>query len=482
MAILYICIAFLVGVIVAWLMTRSQYTTSVGQIVNADEKRIAELKNQYVELKNQYEDRLKDEEEQYTEQLAQIKEMSAQQIEEIKGHYTQQVAELKTQHAQQLAETKAQHAQQLDALKAQQQEQLQQQLALMREQMKNASERILKERAEELSTVNREQLAGILNPLQNHIQQMREAVEKSGRENSTTMERLDATIKQSIEQSREVGERADKLAQALTGENKTQGNFGELRLKQMLEEMGLEEGTQFEEQYVMRDQSGNVLYDDEEGRRMIPDVILHFPDQRDVIIDSKMSFTAFERYHHAQSDEERQMALHQHIASVRSHVNELSRKNYSKYIKEGRGKLDFVLMYVFSESALQLALTNDAILWKEAYDRGVIITGSQNLYVMLRVLAMTWRQVRQVENQQHIMECANNIIDRVQMFAERFETARQQLAKTQTAFDSLASITADSGTSIVTSARQLVKMGGKENPKRKKSLGEESVPMLSDNT
>ena len=482
MAILYICIAFLVGVIVAWLMTRSQYTTSVGQIVNADEKRIAELKNQYVELKNQYEDRLKDEEEQYTEQLAQIKEMSAQQIEEIKAHYTQQVAELKTQHAQQLAETKAQHAQQLDALKAQQQEQLQQQLALMREQMKNASERILKERAEELSTVNREQLAGILNPLQNHIQQMREAVEKSGRENSTTMERLDATIKQSIEQSREVGERADKLAQALTGENKTQGNFGELRLKQMLEEMGLEEGTQFEEQYVMRDQSGNVLYDDEEGRRMIPDVILHFPDQRDVIIDSKMSFTAFERYHHAQSDEERQMALHQHIASVRSHVNELSRKNYSKYIKEGRGKLDFVLMYVFSESALQLALTNDATLWKEAYDRGVIITGSQNLYVMLRVLAMTWRQVRQVENQQRIMECANNIIDRVQMFAERFETARQQLAKTQTAFDSLASITADSGTSIVTSARQLVKMGGKENPKRKKSLGEESVPMLSDNT
>lgn len=482
MAILYICIAFLVGVIVAWLMTRSQYTTSVGQIVNADEKRIAELKNQYVELKNQYEDRLKDEEEQYTEQLAQIKEMSAQQIEEIKAHYTQQMAELKTQYAQQLAETKAQHAQQLDALKAQQQEQLQQQLALMREQMKNASERILKERAEELSTVNREQLASILNPLQNHIQQMREAVEKSGRENSTTMERLDATIKQSIEQSREVGERADKLAQALTGENKTQGNFGELRLKQMLEEMGLEEGTQFEEQYVMRDQSGNVLYDDEEGRRMIPDVILHFPDQRDVIIDSKMSFTAFERYHHAQSDEERQMALHQHIASVRSHVNELSRKNYSKYIKEGRGKLDFVLMYVFSESALQLALTNDATLWKEAYDRGVIITGSQNLYVMLRVLAMTWRQVRQVENQQRIMECANNIIDRVQMFAKRFETARQQLAKTQTAFDSLASITADSGTSIVTSARQLVKMGGKENPKRKKSLGEESVPMLSDNT
>ncbi len=353
--------------------------------------------------------------------------------------------------------------------KQQQEEQMRQQLNLIREQMNSTSEKILKERAEQLSAVNKEQLSGILTPLQTHIQQMREAVERSDREHNSTMQRLDATIKTSIEQSRQVGERADKLAQALTGENKTQGNFGELRLKQLLEGMGLQEGEQFTLQETIRDKDGYVVYE-EDGHRLIPDAILHFPDKRDVIIDSKMSFTAFEDYHNAETEAQRQDALKRHLTSMRNHVNELARKNYSKYIAEGHAKLDFVLMYVFSESALQLALSNDATLWKDAYDRGVIITGSQNLYTMLRVLEMTWKQVRQVENQQKIMECANMIVDRVQLFAERFENVKQQLQKTQDSFDKLESITAESGQSILTPASRLLKMGASQNPKRKKQL------------
>ena len=359
--------------------------------------------------------------------------------------------------------------QQQQEQKQQQEEQMRQQLTLIREQMNSTSEKILKERAEQLSAVNKEQLSGILTPLQTHIQQMREAVERSDREHNSTMQRLDATIKTSIEQSRQVGERADKLAQALTGENKTQGNFGELRLKQLLEGMGLQEGEQFTLQETIRDKDGYVVYE-EDGHRLIPDAILHFPDKRDVIIDSKMSFTAFEDYHNAETEAQRQDALKRHLTSMRNHVNELARKNYSKYIAEGHAKLDFVLMYVFSESALQLALSNDATLWKDAYDRGVIITGSQNLYTMLRVLEMTWKQVRQVENQQKIMECANMIVDRVQLFAERFENVKQQLQKTQDSFDKLESITADSGQSILTPASRLLKMGASQNPKRKKQL------------
>ena len=364
--------------------------------------------------------------------------------------------------------------QQMRSQQESQQKQMEQQLTLIREQMNSASEKILKERAEELSAVNKEQLSGILTPLQTHIQQMREAVERSDREHNSTMQRLDATIKTSIEQSRQVGERADKLAQALTGENKTQGNFGELRLKQLLEGMGLQEGEQFTLQETIRDKDGNVVYE-EEGHRLIPDAILHFPDKRDVIIDSKMSFTAFEDYHNAETEAQRQDALKRHLTSMRNHVNELSRKNYSKYIAEGHAKLDFVLMYVFSESALQLALTNDATLWKDAYDRGVIITGSQNLYTMLRVLEMTWKQVRQVENQQKIMECANMIVDRVQLFAERFESVKQQLQKTQDSFDKLESITAETGQSILTPASRLLKMGASQNPKRKKQLQQEQA-------
>lgn len=434
-------IGLLIGAAIAWWVTRKQYASTLQTVREMDEQRIAELKEQ-----------------------------SVQRIAELKAQHLAQLTDLKDQQAEELRELKEQQERQMSEMKAQQADQLQQQLQLVREQMNTTSERILKERAEELSLTNREQLFSILNPLQTNIQQMREAVEKTGKESSTTMERLDATIKQSIEQSREVGERADKLAQALTSENKTQGNFGELRLKQMLEEMGLEEGLQFEEQATLRDKDGNIIYEEENGHRMIPDVILHFPDKRDVIIDSKMSFTAFERYHNAQSEEEKQVALQQHIASMRNHVNELTRKNYAKYVQSDNAKLDFVLMYVFSESALQLVLSNDTTIWKDAYRQGVIITGSQNLYVLLRVLEMSWKQVRQVENQQRIIECANTIVDRVQMFSERFDAARQQLQKTQEAFDKVDSITADAGVSIITPARQLVKMGAKENPKRKKSL------------
>ena len=413
--------------------------------------------------------------------LEQEKKYLVEDVAQEKQHNQQYVEELKLQHQRQLEKAETQYKEALEQMNRQHEELLAKQMQLIKEQMNSASEHILKERAEQLSVANKEQLAGILNPLQTHIQQMREAVEKSDREHNSTMQRLDATIKTSFQLSREVGERADKLAQALTGENKTQGNFGELKLKQLLEDMGLEEGTQFELQETMKDKDGNTVYE-EEGHRMIPDAILHFPDQRDVIIDSKMSFTAFEDYHNAENEEQRQSALSRHIASMRAHVNELAKKNYSKYIKDNRGRLDFVLMYVFSESALQLALSNAPTLWKEAYDKGVVISGSQNLYMMLRVLEMTWRQVRQVENQQQIMKCADELVNRVQLFAERMEDVKRQFEKTNDAFLKVEASTADSGQSIIVTARQLLKMGATENPKRKKTLKEpQSAPELPQN-
>ena len=367
---------------------------------------------------------------------------------------------------------------QLEAIYKEQQEQMRetlqyqmdQQMQLIKEQMNSASEKILKERSEQLSEHNQEQLSVILDPLNDHIKQMREAVEKSDREHNDTMARLDATIQKSILQSQEVGERADKLAQALTSENKTQGNFGELRLRQLLEGMGLEEGLQFEEQQAMKDAEGNVIHEEEGGKRMIPDVILHFPKNRDIIIDSKMSFTAFEDYYNAETEEQKQDALKRHLNSVKQHVNELSRKDYSKYVAADHERLDFVIMYMFSENALQLALSAEPSLWKWAYDRKVIITGSQNLFPMLRVLELSWNQVRQIENQHEIMETANLIIDRVQLFVERFENVENKLDDTRKAFDEIKAVCAPSGKSIPVAAQKLLKFGAQQNPKRKKSL------------
>lgn len=474
MEIIYILIGTAIGFALGTLLMKTRNS--------GDHARIKALEDELSRLTQLSEARLAEQkamlEKQAGQQLALVREQMDTAARNLLQERTEQLTvqtkrleednrRLKQESTERLAEQKAMYEQQMD-----------QQMALIKEQINTASEKILKERSEQLSAHNKEQLSAILNPLKDGILQMREAVEKSGKEHAETMVRLDATIKTSIAQSREVGERADKLAEALTGKNKTQGNFGELRLKQLLEDMGLEEGIQFEEQATMKDAAGRAIYSEENGHRMVPDVILHFPDARDVIIDSKMSLKAFEDYHNAETDAERQEALARHIASVRQHVAELSQKNYSSYLREGRGKLDFVLMYVFSESALQLALSNDASLWKEAYDKGVIIAGSQNLYMMLRVLEMTWRQVRQVENQENMVKAANTVIDRVQMFYERFLKVEEQFDRTRKAFDDVKNVTASSGQSIEVAARRLIKYGAQSSPKRKYQLKAADTQLL----
>ena len=403
-------------------------------------------------------------------QMEEMKTFAGEQRDEVRRQFESQIASLVADRDQRLADMKAQHERQLDEMEQRHQQQMKQQGELVREQVNTASEEILKKRSEELSAANSQQLSAILTPLGEHLRLMKEAVERSDREHTTTMERLDASIKANLEQAREVGSRADKLAQALTADNKTQGNFGELRLRTLLEGMGFEEGVQFEVQVTLRDEKGKTILEEEQGKRMVPDVVLHFPDKRDVVIDSKMSMKAFEDYHNAATENDKEDAMRRHLLSVRNHVKELAHKNYSHYIHEGRQKPDFVIMYVYNESALQLALLGDPSLYREAYDQGVLVCGSQNMYMMLRVLEMTWRQVRQAENQEEIMKTANELVNRVQLFYERFLTAEEQLKKAQEAFAKLRTTASPTGQGIVTAANKLLKYGAKENPKRQQRL------------
>ncbi|MCM1079376.1 MAG: DNA recombination protein RmuC [Bacteroidales bacterium] len=478
MEILYITIGIAIGFVIGMLLMKSRTSNN--------RARISTLEDELARLMQSSEARLCEQKILYEKQMEQQLSLLKEQMETASHNLLKERTEQLTAQNKRIEEDnrrlKQESAERIAEQKAMYEKQMEQQITLIKEQINTASEKILKERSEQLSMHNKEQLSAILNPLKDGIIQMREVVERSGKEHAETMVRLDATIKTSIQQSREVGERADKLAEALTGKNKTQGNFGELRLKQLLEDMGLEEGTQFEEQATMKDAAGRTVYSDEDGRRMVPDVILHFPDARDVIIDSKMSLKAFEDYHNAETEEERRDALARHIASVRQHVTELSQKNYSSYIREGRGKLDFVLMYVFSESALQLALGNDPSIWKEAYDKGVIIAGSQNLYMMLRVLEMTWRQVRQVENQENMVKAANTVVARVQMFYERFIKVEEQFERTRKALDDVKNVTASSGQSIEIAARKLIKYGAQSSAKRKYQLkaSDTSLPEQED--
>lgn len=400
-----------------------------------------------------------------------LKETFEKQLADFKASYETQIAELKTSHEKQLEQTKEGAEKQIEALKQMNREQIDSQIKLIKEQMQTTSEEVLKRRQEELGERNKEQVSKIIDPLQQSLKNMQEAFDKSKEQQNEALTRLDETIKINMQKSAELGETADRLTRALTGEVKVQGNFGELKLKQLLEDLELKEGEQFDTQETLRDKAGKTAKG-EDGKGLIPDFILHFPNNRHVVVDSKMSLTDYERYMNAEDGTtEKSDYLKAHIASVRAQVKRLAKKEYTKYLPSGYNRLNFAIMYVPIEGALNLALLNDNSLWREAYDEGVLILGPQTMYMNLRVLEMMWTQVRQLQNQQDMMNAANTVIDRVQDFGIRFMEVESSMNDTVKKITKLKITTADSGPSIITAAKNLIKAGAKEN-KKKKSLND----------
>ena len=383
----------------------------------------------------------------------------------------------KASYEEQLNEKKAAFDVQIAALKEMNEQQMKSQLELIKEQMQTTSEKVLKRRQEELGEENKEQVSKIIDPLQKSLKDMQEALDKTKQQQTEALTRLDETIKINMQKSAEIGETADRLTRALTGEVKIQGNFGELKLKQLLEDLELKEGEQFDTQETLKDKVGKGAKGDD-GKGLVPDFILHFPNNRHVVVDSKMSLTDYERYMNAEDGTpEKSGYLRAHIDSVRAQVRRLAKKEYTKYLPEGYNRLNFAIMYVPIEGALNLALLNDATLWREAYDEGVMILGPQTMYMNLRVLEMMWTQVRQLKNQQTMMDAANTVIDRVQDFGLRFMEVESSMNDTVKKMKKLKITTGDGGPSIITAARNLIKAGAREN-KKKKSLAEMDESMF----
>lgn len=425
----------------------------IGVVAYSYSKRISELKDVH------------------NKQIAELKEAHEKQIAELKEAQTAQLEQLKAAQTAQLEQVKEGQQKQIEALREMNREQVESQMKLIREQMQTTSEEILKRRQDELGERNKEQVSKIIDPLTQSLKSMREAFDKSKEQQNEALTRLDATIKVNMEKSAALGETADRLTRALTGEVKVQGNFGELKLKQLLEDLELKEGEQFDTQETLRDKAGKQAKGDD-GRGLIPDFILHFPNNRHVVVDSKMSLTDYERYMNAEDGTpEKSEYLKAHVASVRAQVKRLARKEYTKYLPEGYNRLNFAIMYVPIEGALNLALLNDTTLWREAYDEGVMILGPQTMYMNLRVLEMMWTQVRQLKNQQAMIDAANIVVERVQDFGMRFIDVETSMNSTVEKMAKLKVSTAESGRSIITAAKSLLKAGAKEN-KKKKSLDE----------
>lgn len=341
------------------------------------------------------------------------------------------------------------------------------QLRTAKEQMTNMARQLLEQNASRLKERNSEEMGHITQPIKDAIGEVRKAISESMKDAADHSASFREQIRLMVESNQKIGEKAESLANVLRRDNKVAGNMGEIILGDLLASQGLTEGIHYEVQARLRDEAGRPIKNDDTGREMQPDVILHYPQGQDAIIDAKVSLVAYERYVNAETPEERERYLQEHIRSVRSHVSELARKDYSKYVKAPREAIDFVIMFVPFESSLQLALANDPTLWREAFERKVFVTGEQNLLGILHIIHIAWVQNQQAENQEKVFGLAEQLLDRLGDFIKRYNDLGDAIEKVKKQYDFADNKLASGAQSVVKKGRELVDLGAKENPNRR---------------
>ena len=326
----------------------------------------------------------------------------------------------------------------------------------LRQEFKVLSETILKERAESMQSANREQLAAILAPLREQLAVYKKSMDDV-RENGVKLnESLKHQYDSMVRMTEKIGTDANNLAAALKGQSKTQGDWGEMILETILRNSGLVKGVHYRTQDTIRDESGKVVKSASD-HIMRPDVIVNYPDGKAVVIDSKVSLTAYTDYVAADDPQKREEALQRHIRSVQAHVDELVKKDYSAYLRKG-DSVDFVVMFIPNDPSYQAALQGDSGLWHRAFEKRILIVNPFNLMTLLYIIKVAWNRMAQERNQQEIVRTAENLLARVQRFLGAFDDVGRQLEATGKKYD--AAVKAFSGRQgLVGSAEKLKALG-----------------------
>ena len=347
-------------------------------------------------------------------------------------------------------------------------------IAKVTAQMRDATDEMLKKRQEEFSASSNTSLGQIVNPLKETIDKMKEAM----KENTIKQTEIGGEIKTQalnmMRQSEAAKNSADELTRVFRHAGRVQGNWGEIILDELLESQGLTKGVHYEIQSSIRDSAGDVVRNvDDHGMR--PDVILHLDQKRDVIIDSKVSLTAFMDYVNAEDEADRQRYLKAHVDSIRKHVKELSTKDYSSYVKPPKVRMDYVIMFVPNTGALWTAITAQPDLWRNAMDSNVYIADEQTLFAALRIINLTWTQITQAQNQEKVFELANELMDRVGQFMGRYKNMGDALSKALKAYEDGEKKLQPGGQSILQTCGKLQKLGAKQSSKN-------PLPQLDDDS
>lgn len=314
-----------------------------------------------------------------------------------------------------------------------QKEQFKAALDQMRHEFRNMANEALQKNTEQFNRHSQERLEAVLQPFDKDLRLFREKVENYYGEESRQRFSLQENIKSLVEANRRISDEAVNLTRAIAGtnNNKFQGDWGETILEQILENSGLIEGEQWEHQVTLRDEKGSAALNEETNRSMKPDVIVHFPGKRDIIIDSKVSLKAYMEYLAAEDETVRAVHLKEHVASVRRHIDELAAKHYNKYNKNS---LDYVMLFIPNEPSYFVAMEADNALWNYAYKKGIVLISPSNLISTLFVVNSLWTRERQQRDVQRIVDTANAIYDKFVNFVDNFGKIETALDKAQEAY------------------------------------------------
>lgn len=343
------------------------------------------------------------------------------------------------------------------------QSQFEQQLKTVQEQFANLATKVLNQTSDRLKSNNAEAMDTITKPLYDNMKMLREAISNTNSETAKNTASLSQQLKEMSERASKIDRTATMLTNVIRGGNKAQGNWGERMLTEILDSQGFKCGIDYDVQQVITDANGNAISNDETGKRMIPDVVLHYPDNEDVVVDSKMSIDAYYQYVNTDDDVLKKKYADDLVRSVRTQALNLAKKDYSRYIQKPRKAIDFVIMFVPNEGALQLALAHDPKVWREAFDRHVFITSQQNLMAILKMIQIAWRQYAQTESQKKVFAMAEEMIKRVGEFVKRFAKLRKDIETLSRDYDDAYNKAYSGRQSIVQKANDLKALGVKEN-------------------
>lgn len=387
------------------------------------------------------------------ETLRQAKDEAAHLLEETK-------ADLQKRNAKDVEARDNAHREAMDAL----QKRFDETMDKVSAQVKADTGEMLKARQKEFAENSNISLGQIVNPLKENIAELKKAMEDGNKEQAERNGEMRERIQSLMKHSDAARKSADDLAAAFKHGNKMQGDWGETILEELLSSQGLTKGVHFDTQTVIRDKDGKPVRN-EDGGIMRPDVILHLDERREVIIDSKVSLTSYVDYVNAENEVDRQTFLKAHIESIKKHVKELAAKDYSGYVQSPKVSAGYVIMFVPNVGALWTALNSEPDLWRKAADANVYIADEQSLYGALKIVKLTWTQVAQAQNHEKVYELANEMIERVGLFMEKYEAVGKALQKASDEYDDGLKKLDVKGQSIINTSGKLIKLGAKNSDK-----------------